>query len=475
MSRSALTLALALAIAAPALAQDPPALTIYHSSDSRLFNAEGGTVDSGHAVIHEQRKLHLDAGTHDQVIGNLPDYLDPEAISLGFTRSDVRLVSQRLLLSQGHNGTLTGHIGKQVTVYGDNGQSLVQGTLVSVGRNGSLVIGGDVFGPTVVRDYAAVKLTGGEVGGGARLQVRIDSHGSHDTVATLDYPTAGLGWRAAYTGTLESGHSCRLHFRADASIANRSGRDWKNATIKLVAGQPAFAKQGGGIRPMMMERAAAAPPTQSSLGDYRSFKLDGQVNLPDHSVTLTPLYDPRSVDCERSYVYEQGRAWQPPQPNIVRGNDADGERPVISELEFHAFDTLPAGIMRVLERDDDGHAELLGSGKIPDTPRDSAVSLVLGQAFDLRGSRQRTAFKLDKAAGQLDEAFTVTLTNAGAGKRIVTVREHPNRWSQWTLTSSSIQPSRQTPDTLEFQVPVPAHGKATLDYAVHYSWTPQAH
>lgn len=474
MSRTLLTAALALAIAAPALAQDHPALTIYHSNDARLFKANGGAVDSGHAVVHERRKLHLQAGTHDVIVGNLPDYLDPEAVNLAFGRADTRVVSQRLLLSLGHNGTLTGHIGKQVTVYGNNGQSLVQGTLVSVGSDGSLVIGGDVFGPTVVRDYAAVKLTGGAIGGGSRLQLRVDSKHGHDTDAVLTYPTAGLGWRAAYTGTLESGHACRMHVDADASIANRSGRSWNDAEIKLVAGQPAFAKQGGGgPRPLMMARAAAPTPTQHSLGDYRSFTLHGQVNLPDHSVTLAPLYDSRSVDCQRDYIYENGTAWQPPRPLTTPGNDRSSHDNISSQLTFRAFDTLPAGYLRVLQRDSDGHMEFLGEGAIPDTPRDGRVKLVLGQAFDLRGSRQRTSFKLDKSARQMDEAFTVTLSNSGDVKRVVTVREHPNRWSHWTLTSSSIQPSRQDSDTLDFQVPVPAHGRATLDYAVRYTWSAQ--
>jgi hypothetical protein len=51
------------------------------------------------------------------------------------------------------------------------------------------------------------------------------------------------------------------------------------------------------------------------------------------------------------------------------------------------------------------------------------------------------------------------------------VREHPPRWHQWTLTSSNLKPSKQSTDALEFQVNVPAGGKATLDYAVRYGWT----
>jgi hypothetical protein len=70
----------------------------------------------------------------------------------------------------------------------------------------------------------------------------------------------------------------------------------------------------------------------------------------------------------------------------------------------------------------------------------------------------------------MDEAFRITLSNAGDTARTVTVREHPARWREWTLQSSSHKPSEQKPDLLEFRIEVPAGGKATLDYAVRYRW-----
>ena len=73
----------------------------------------------------------------------------------------------------------------------------------------------------------------------------------------------------------------------------------------------------------------------------------------------------------------------------------------------------------------------------------------------------------------MNEGFRITLTNSGETARTITVREHPNRWRAWSLLSSSQKPSKQTPDTLEFEVAAPANGKATLDYAVKYAWTPK--
>jgi hypothetical protein len=36
--------------------------------------------------------------------------------------------------------------------------------------------------------------------------------------------------------------------------------------------------------------------------------------------------------------------------------------------------------------------------------------------------------------------------------------------------SSSTKPAKQTPQLLEFEIPVPAHGNAVLEYAVRYTW-----
>ena len=71
----------------------------------------------------------------------------------------------------------------------------------------------------------------------------------------------------------------------------------------------------------------------------------------------------------------------------------------------------------------------------------------------------------------MDEAFRLVFTNAGDSARTVTVREHPSRWRTWVLASSSLKPTMTTADTLGFAVQVPAHGSATLDYAVRYTWS----
>ncbi|HEY9132496.1 MAG TPA: hypothetical protein VIM98_12125, partial [Dyella sp.] len=204
----------------------------------------------------------------------------------------------------------------------------------------------------------------------------------------------------------------------------------------------------------------------------RQYTLPHPVDLPNGSVTQTPLYDERSLDCERTALYENGNWGVPSQPMIASGYDVANNNQITHTLTFKAFDSLPAGYLRVLASDRDGTPQYLGEAGIADTAKGQSATVTLGNAFDLTAKRERTAFSVDRANRHMDASFKITLSNAGDAPRVVTVREHPNRWHEWQLTSSSIKPSKQTPDTLDFKINVPSNGTATLEYSVRYHWSP---
>lgn len=473
------TLAVACAAAfaggAAAAPSDRTELTLYRSDDAALFTGgDGGSVGSGYAMAREPRRLELKQGVQDLSLGGLPAYLDTEALSLDVEGDAAKVLSQRLRLAQGSDAALGSLVGQPIEVLGGNGQPLASGTLLRAG-NGLLV--SDASGRTsLIRDYAAVRAAA-PFSTGSSLELRVDAARAGSARATLSYPTAGLGWRAAYIGTLLPGSGCKLRLESRASIANRSGRDWNDVQLTLIAGEPQITRTPGPMpaaAPMMMayrgKAQAADMPEQGSVADYRTYTLPGAVSLPDGSVSQVPLYATRQIDCERTLLYENGSRWTPPQPMTNRDFNTGGSNTVTSTLRLRAFDSLPAGNLRVMTADRSGTPQFIGEGRIEDTPKGSDATITLGNAFDLRAERERTDFKVDKAGRTMDEAFRITLTNASDAARTVTVREHPGRWREWTLSSSSHKPSEQKPDLLEFRVEVPAGGKATLDYAVRYRW-----
>ncbi|MBA8883896.1 DUF4139 domain-containing protein [Dokdonella fugitiva] len=467
-----LVFAMTAATSTPVSAADP-ALTIYRSDSDVLFEPGNEPIADGHAVVHEQRTLPLAGGRQTVVIDGLPSVLDTEAVAIDFGGA-ARVLGQRVV-SAGEAGLLAAHRGEPVQVLATDGRPLAEGTLVAVDANG-LGIRGANGRVAYVRDYARVEFAEGSGSPGSTLQVAVDGKAGA-APASLTYPTSGLGWRAAYSALLLGEDGCRLRLEALASIANRSGRDYAGARLKLVAGSPNFAKYDHGPRVMMMKAAAPAPapesaPEQSALGDYRAYAIDGALDLPDASVTQVPLYASNELACERRWLYENGGTWFPPRPMLERDAWQAGGGPVQSQISFVAAENMPAGHLRVLVRDRDGRTELLGENRIADVGKGRDVQVDLGVAFDLGAKRERTTFKLDKAARELDEGLRITLDNRGERARTVTVREHPNRWRAWSLVSSSIKPAKQSPDLLEFLVAVPGGGTATLDYVVKYRWSP---
>lgn len=470
MLRNLLTLAMTAITPLSASATDP-ALTIYRSDSDALFDSGNHPVADGHAVVHEQRALQLAGGTQTLVVDGLPSLLDAEAVAVDLGGAG-RVLGQRVMTAG--DSLLSAHRGERVQVVAADGRAIADGVLVSI-DGGGLGVRGNDGRVAYVRDYARVEFPDGAGLPGSSLHLAVDGKaGAAD--ARLTYPTAGLGWRAAYSAQLQDGNACRLRLDALASVANRSGRDYAAASLKLVAGSPNFAGYDRGPR-MMAMKAAAAPapealPEQSSLGDYRSYAIDGRLDLPDASVTQVPLHASRELDCERRWLFENGGAWFPPKPMLAPDNSGPGSGPVQSQLAFTAADNLPAGTLRVLARDRDGRSELLGESRIGDTAKGRKVDVTLGVAFDLGATRERTSFDVDKSAREMREGFRIKLTNSGESARTITVREHPNRWRVWTLASSSHEPERKSPDLLEFRVAVPAGGEATLDYVVRYNWTP---
>lgn len=481
MPRRLLSAALATLLATPAaFGASPVNLTIYSTNDDALFSGGGqGPLAAGHALVNETRALTLATGNHEVRIGDLPATVDPEAIAVGFdARSGVTVLGQRVLLPRASAiGSLEGALGREVEVLTSGAASgEIRGTLIGASAYGLLLR--DAEGRVqLVHRYSSMTLPPDAAASGSTLLLDVAATSAGQRDAALTYVTAGLGWRAAYTATLEGGtDACRMRFQPVASVANRSGRDYADSSLRLIAGQPNL----GNARPrvFMAARAAtpmaAALPKQATVGDYRSFTLPGSVNLPDGSVTLTPLYPSQALACAREYVVSDGGGGFPPKPNTSDyGAQEYRDRPIASALAFDAPEALPAGNLRAWTDSADGVPTLLGEGGVADTPKGQRVAVPLGESFDLRASRERTAFHVDADAHRMRESYRITLANGGDASRTVTVREHPDRWREWTVPESSSKPVHVTPQLLEFRIAVPAKGEATLTYTVQYQWGPQ--
>ena len=81
---------------------------------------------------------------------------------------------------------------------------------------------------------------------------------------------------------------------------------------------------------------------------------------------------------------------------------------------------------------------------------------MLGNAFDLVGSRTQTNFKLI-ASNVLEETYEIHLRNHKENDAVeIRVPEHLFRWSNWEILNSSMDYTQMDSNTIEFRANVPA-------------------
>jgi hypothetical protein len=461
-------------------------LTIYSGDYDALAGqpprAQAGMP--GFALVETDLRYKLQGGANRITFDRLPRALDVASVILRAKAPANTVQGQRFLDPPGDAGSvLAGAVGHRVAVEHTSGgaRQVDNGTLVAAGDGLTLAL---ADGRTkVIREYDNVSLLDPEQQPAAEPSLRWQVLAQDAGTAAFDlaYATAGLAWRAEYLARLAKGDTCRLSLDGAAMVSNRSGMDYRNIALTLVAGEPARVQPAGRERFAVAEQAMAAPappaagyPQPRASGEYYAYPIPGRTTLDDAALERVPLFAPlAAVACERGYeTAPAGNSWEPSQPIVAPGFGGDtGPQPVHATVaiantrQAGLGQPLPAGRLRIFDAGD-----FLGESQLGHTPEGTDLHLEVGTAFDLTAERERVDFTLDRAGRQMTESFRVTLRNARARDATITVVEPLPRWSDWEITGSSVPATRRDAQHAEFSVPVPAAGETVLAYTVRYRW-----
>jgi hypothetical protein len=123
-------------------------------------------------------------------------------------------------------------------------------------------------------------------------------------------------------------------------------------------------------------------------------------------------------------------------------------------------DALPAGTMRVYQRDARGNPQFVGEHRIGHTPMGSDIGLATGQAFDIK-VRPVVEERTNLGPSRWRTRMRYTLTNASP--RPVTVDlVQSGLWGETRIVDQSLRSDRLSADDVRWRVPVPANGEATV-------------
>jgi len=297
----------------------------------------------------------------------------------------------------------------------------------------------------------------------ARPTLSVSVIGTHAGTrhATLSYLTPGLGWKADYVALYNEGDG-KIDVQGWVTLTNSSGTTYDNAQTLLVAGSPSQVDGGGrlnGYRPPVRRQTLQRPGTESGsrerLGDYYLYPLAERTTIANQQTKQVSFLDVHGVPAEHGYEFRNhwlGTAEMPVSAQSIYSFSTGA----------HAGlgDQLPAGILRFYMKDKRGDPQFIGESRIDHTPMGSTLSLATGDAFDVKVHavvEKRT--RISTFDWQTEMRYDVT--NALPRAVVVKVRQE-GLWGDSSVKTESQKSTRLSAEAAEWNVNVPANGKATV-------------
>lgn len=460
------------------------ALTVHPQSAAAEADGVDLTVyNSNIALVKESRRFDLEKGVNQVNVTDVPSAILPETVYFrSLTDPDAVVLEQNYEYDiVGSQKLLEKYIDLPISVVTQDGTTY-EGTLLS-GAN-DVILQNEEGGVQIIkfdqiRQYSFPALPDGLITRPTLVwMVDATKAGEHD--AEIAYLTNGLSWQADYVLVLAE-DSASMDLNGWVTLDNRSGATYKDARLKLVAGDINRVPSGlgGGGDMMMVEKAmpAAAPRVeQREFFEYHLYEVTRPVTIKDNQTKQVEFVTATDVPAEKIFVYDGSVPYYPRGPIFDPGYGITGNTKVNVRLTFNTGEEgvdaqLPRGTVRMYQADVDGSPLLIGEDFIDHTPKGEDVTLTIGDAFDLVGERKQTDFN---RIGEkvIEETYEIELRNQKESEDVeIRVVEHLSRGTDWEITSASPEGFEKTDShTIEWTVPVPAKGKATVTYTVRYSF-----
>jgi hypothetical protein len=287
----------------------------------------------------------------------------------------------------------------------------------------------------------------------------------------LSYLTGGMSWHADYVAELNE-RDDRLDFSGWVTLTNQSGAAYPNARLQLVAGDLNRVRERQ-VPPrqqmaMAAKMAEAEDLRQESLFEYHLYTLQRPTTLSENQTKQVALLSKSGVSVRKEFLLAGAGHYYSGQYGDIGQKLKVGVFVEFQNKGEGLGIPLPKGVVRVYKKDAQGNAQFVGEDRIDHTPRNEAVRLKLGNAFDVTADRKQTDFQRltaeSRHAAVFETAYRLVLKNARKEAVIVVVREPVP--GDWTMISESQPHTKAASGIAEWKIQVPADGEATLIYRV---------
>jgi hypothetical protein len=436
--------------------------------------------NSNIALVRDVRNLMLPSGTFrlkfmdiaatvNPATVHFRSLTDPEKLGVIEQNYEYDLLEPAKLLHK--------YVGKEVTLvrsYVDNNTTKheeIKATLLSDNNGPVWKIGNDIVTGMFAESYRFPEVPA-NLYDRPTLLMSLENSGPRKQQIEASYLASNLSWNADYVLTV-----ARDDKNADldgwVTVVNNSGTAFRNAHLQLVAGelnrvQPPAAMPMA-AREMVATKAAAPQFQQEAFSEYHLYTLGRKTSVEDKETKQISLLQGSGVPVEKVFVVNG-------QYYYYRNQQAPGaplKDPVMVYYKFKNEEKnglgipLPAGNVRVYQKDSKGGILFAGEDRIDHTPKDEQVNIHIGNAFDVVAEHKQTDFKhVDTHTWEFE--YEVTLRNHKDIPIVVQVNEPIG--GDWEMLSSTYKYTKTAAFAAQFNVPVAKDGTSVLKYRVRARW-----
>lgn len=434
------------------------------------------------ALVRDARDVTMVKGENTINIPDIPTLIEPETVYFkSLTNPQGCFVLTQNFESNLVNpeSLLEKYIGRKISVITKN--NIYQGELLSSQPGEIILAKNPEKGPVFMINRNNIKnIKFSQLPQGLLLKPALVLHVENNDPGMqnieIDYLTAGINWNSNYVAIMAKDKK-HVSLQGWATIDNKSGTSYKNAELKLVAGQVHMIQQQS-LRPLVFAQAdeakrfgAAVPQfTQKPSFEYYLYTLNRKTTIKNNQIKQISLLKALNIPVKKIYTYNGAENnWY----YYNNWKNQPSHKNVSVTIKFRNSKKnnlgmpLPSGTVRVYREDTDGSLQLIGEDYINDTPKNEKVSLELGNAFDITGKREITEHKIIAQNIYMD-SYRITLKNHK--KQPVTVNVIENQFGQWNVIKSSMPYEKVNATTIKFKITIKPGKSSTITYTSEYKF-----
>src|SRR5271169_4705427 len=349
----------------------------------------GVTVyNSNIALVRDVRQLQLPIGTFRLKFMDIAATVNPATVHFrSLTEpAKVGVVEQNYeydLLEP--NKLLNKYVGKEVTLvrsYMENGTTKheeIKATLLANNNGPVWKIGNDIVTGVYGETYRFPEVPA-NLYDRPTLLMSLENSGSRKQTIETSYLASNLSWNADYVLTVG-----REDKAADldgwVTLVNNSGTSFHNAKLQLVAGDLNRLPRGGAMDSAVAPRAAMmakeAPQfQQENFSEYHLYSLGRRTSVEDKETKQISLLEGSGIPVEKLFVVNGQNFYY----RNAQNPGAPLKDPVMVFYKFKNEEKaglgipLPAGNLRVYQKDSKGGLLFIGEDHMDHTPKDEFIS-----------------------------------------------------------------------------------------------------